>query len=1004
MLRLLKPANPEDLFVERYDALLGWALSITNHNQAQAEDLVHDAFIQFTHRRGDLAAIENTDAYLNRMLRNMYLSAVRRASLIPDSQLSIADFDSAELGLRTFRASDPNEHLELQDDLRRICQYACTRKETSKAGSVLILRFFHSYYPSEIAQVLRTTRMAVDRWLQISRREAKLYLSDPGALKFMSESPTTKTKSLVYTPSPPELIGALRETIFATRAGVCPTQKELRERYGWKTAIDSSLLSHVVSCPRCLDAINRMLGLPLLAERGSDDRLGRDVPPDKFGGGGTGGPPPSILESKKKYQRREKEVMEHRPQELRISVNGFVLGTQKVNSELSKLALAVNIDEPIGFVEVFSEQDVRLLFFDVDAPTDGNVEQSSGVDFDCGRALDLTLSFRGPWPTLNVSYHDPAFEAVESGVDLTEFEVSVATDLIDTKSRSSQRMWSRSKARLRALSGRLDWRFFLRPGTVTAAFALLLIAVVVFVQLRHTPLVTTSAADLLQRSTDAELALAARTDQVLHRTISLEGRNANGDVVVRQKIEVWRSAEKGIVARRLYDEHGALVAGDWRRSDGVQTLYHHGGKPQLQPVPEKRQPGVITAESVWQLDPSARDFASLIGDPQSAQLQETDSAYVLNYFRPDAGGKPVARATLTLAKSDLHATEMTIRVEEQRSEAGNLDSESANRQSAIGNRQWTEFRLVEISFERRPVNAVAPGVFEPEPELLSFSPKLETPNSKLETTSPSSLALNPSPALATPALEVEVLGLLNNAGAFMGDQLRVTRTPEGKLLVAGLVDSADRKAELLRALASVRSNPAVRIEIETAAEAARRERPKSTGNISVERVEAVEGTSPLYADLKKKFTDDEARRFADRILGRSLQARSHALALKQLAGRFSQTDLQMLSGADRDRWLGLLRGHAAAYEREVAMLERELQSVLPGFSEPGAVGTGFGSDSQLQEAARRLYELSVTCDEALRQSFALSATGNNSARVKTPQFWESLRSAKALANRIQAAR
>jgi len=113
MLQLLKSASPEDVFVQRYDQLLGWALSLTKHNQEQAEDLVHDAFIQFTHRRGDLAAIENTDAYLNRMLRNMYLSQVRRAGLIQESRFSIADFDSVEMGLRSFRASDPREHLDL---------------------------------------------------------------------------------------------------------------------------------------------------------------------------------------------------------------------------------------------------------------------------------------------------------------------------------------------------------------------------------------------------------------------------------------------------------------------------------------------------------------------------------------------------------------------------------------------------------------------------------------------------------------------------------------------------------------------------------------------------------------------------------------------------------------------------------------------------------------------------------------------------------------------------
>src|SRR6266700_6848792 len=100
MLKLLKPASPEDLFVQRYDLLMKWSLSLTGNDRTQAEDLVHDAFIQFTVRRSDLGAIENTDAYLNRMLRNMYLSQIRRSAVVQDTSFSIANFDSFEIGLR----------------------------------------------------------------------------------------------------------------------------------------------------------------------------------------------------------------------------------------------------------------------------------------------------------------------------------------------------------------------------------------------------------------------------------------------------------------------------------------------------------------------------------------------------------------------------------------------------------------------------------------------------------------------------------------------------------------------------------------------------------------------------------------------------------------------------------------------------------------------------------------------------------------------------------------
>src|SRR5260370_6908262 len=129
---------------------------------------------------------------------------------------------------------------------------------------------------------------------------------------------------------------------------------------------------------------------------------------------GTYGRESNFTEPKKKQQRRLKEVIEHRPQELRILVNGFLLGAQHVNSEFNKENLSVNIDEHVGFVEVFSEQWIRLLFFDVEQPINGSVEQQANAEFTDGRSLDLNLSFRGTWPVLDVVYHDPTFESLEN--------------------------------------------------------------------------------------------------------------------------------------------------------------------------------------------------------------------------------------------------------------------------------------------------------------------------------------------------------------------------------------------------------------------------------------------------------------------------------------------------------------------------------------------------------------------------------------------------------------
>src|SRR5215210_6141597 len=140
----------EEVFLARYMRLRTWALQLTENDRERAEDLVHDAYIQFTFTRPELNTISNLDGYLYTMLRNLHLSQVRRSLRLQHRSLSVVDYDSAEIGLQI---ADSREQIHFQDELRQVCNYACARKDTSKAGSVLILRFLHGYYPGEIAKV-----------------------------------------------------------------------------------------------------------------------------------------------------------------------------------------------------------------------------------------------------------------------------------------------------------------------------------------------------------------------------------------------------------------------------------------------------------------------------------------------------------------------------------------------------------------------------------------------------------------------------------------------------------------------------------------------------------------------------------------------------------------------------------------------------------------------------------------------------------------------------------
>jgi RNA polymerase sigma factor (sigma-70 family) len=177
----LRPIDPthEDVFAERYYSLLKWASQLTGGNAALAQDLVHDAYVQFVLARPDLHRIQSLDRYLYGMLRNLQISYLRRAARTQSSSLLAVEYDSAELSLKHGSRRD---ELRVLEELWQACEYACARKETSRAGSVMILRFFHGYYPAEIAAITSSSKAAVSESLRAAREETIRYLRNPSSL------------------------------------------------------------------------------------------------------------------------------------------------------------------------------------------------------------------------------------------------------------------------------------------------------------------------------------------------------------------------------------------------------------------------------------------------------------------------------------------------------------------------------------------------------------------------------------------------------------------------------------------------------------------------------------------------------------------------------------------------------------------------------------------------------------------------------------------------------
>ena len=983
-----EPTQParEQLFVRHYDWLLGWALTLTEGDEWQAQELVHEAFIEFT-RAGDAPdEIRDPQAYLYTLLRNLSVSQARRVVRQRGRVVSIIDYDSAEIGLR---APDARDSILRRDQLCRVCHYAAWRKESAKAGSALLLRFFHGYYPGEIALLARCTRAAVEKRLRAARDEVRLYLENPAALGFLRQMPAFDAAQINYSLTGEELLRELRRRIFQTTAGACLSPARLIELYraAWERdgddGLDCATLAHLASCPKCLDAANQLLGLPPLSERFPTEMTGPEPRGGGWKGGNGGGASGgghrrSFL---KRSRQRAREVFEHRPQELRILVNGFEQAAQRVNSARNEFDLTVKQGEPIEFIEVASEQDVRLSLLNVE-PTHNS--QLRRVELSGGRSLELSISHNAPWPLIRVSYHDPLLEeeAERQGDGATGRQGEAEPENISPRLSVSP-------------SPRLFWRW-LRPAPITALVAMLLIAAwLIFVRFESRPV---SAAALLRRVEEREAAQRRRPELVAHRTITLEERRAGGQsLLARRRIEVWRDGANGVEARRLYDERDQLIAGEWRGDDGRTTFYRRAQRPHTSHLQSGRPNDLLTdLDTVWRLDLTARAFVTLIGQTGQATAEELAQVYVIHYERGDHGNEPgLARAALTISKDGLRCVDQTL---------------VAQREGEL-----REYRFIEESWREHAAGEINPQIFEPEPELLSAKIVRE---SLPAIAAPSFLATSPSiVSVATTELEIEVMRLLHRVGADAGEQISVARTSQGQLRVEALVETAERKREIIAALDSTPNHSALRLEIRTVAEALQQQPSPASQSppAIIESEEAAAPRIPVDDELRRflagrgvsnESLNDEVNRYAGRALDHSRRALRQALTLKRHAERFTPAALRGLETASRADWLSILRSHAQTARRELATLRSEIAPLFPAAAaatdaaSPDTSPDAPSLDTLARESAR-LAEACAAIDRTTSAAFAISPDSPRAAAIRRADFWRALARAERLAAAIE---
>ena len=495
---------------------------------------------------------------------------------------------------------------------------------------------------------------------------------------------------------------------------------------------------------------------------------------------------------------------------------------------------------------------------------------------------------------------------------------------------------------------------------------------------------TVTASELLRRAKDAHVRQTTATPQaVIHQKIVLKRRVAFGREVA-VGVELWRDTASSQYRRAIISQE--LVSGQ----------------------------NASTAKA----DAAELSARAIVDFERISQANGVDSSHPLSAQSFERWRGTVEPKHEEVSKSVQNGADvLSLRVVRQGSVSAGQVSEAefvvrANDWHPMAER-WQvktvtgseEFYLSETSFEVVSRSALSPTIFSNVENKASVVAGKRPEASSIDPVS------HPLPPAASANLEIEVLSLLNRAGANLGEQVSVTRTSDDRLYVQGVVETAQRKAEILSVLRPVIANPAVVVNIKTAEE--NRQALAEAKTVIVQGGAVTENaTIPAYDELRAHFlsqgvsaesVDDRIRVFSRQVLNRSRQALRHAWALRNLSGRLKEASLEQLSPEARNKWLGMVQEHAAAVERETKALRRELSTVFRNVGGAGLPSVGsVETDGELTRALNRLVDACASNDGTIRVAFTVSSASAASG-LGNPQFWNSLRSAEETASRIQLA-
>jgi DNA-directed RNA polymerase specialized sigma24 family protein len=942
-------APPEQVLELYYGQLQKWGVILTRGDRGMAQEIVHDLCLYFTLVKPDLSHVENLDGYLYTSLRHMYLSALARSSREAVQFVSIADFDSIQFALNPGTTDDL---LERQNELRRICSYSVWRKDSSKSASYFILHFFQGYVRREIAEIACLPIAAIYNKLKVARDEVKSHLEASGTLRIAVREAPPEPELLLSPISSTELFDNLQQIIFDAKDSECLSEEALLKHYQTVSPkpIPCGVLSHIVSCRDCLATIDRHFQRPTWEDREPPDGVWSSA--DRKGVNSAAQDANSYKALMRTVQWQRDRVHDHRPRTLSIAVNGKIAAFHDVQSERSTLAARIERPEAAQFIEVFTDQRIRLAMLPIDErPPEGPHVHTQRVTLSDDRWLELVLSFDGLGLHSEVTYFDPTLAA-----QVAEEEVDEELPVVAAPRNTAFLYPSNNKPPADSIFARIARSFRGMSPRFALAWTMILAVVlgsIGYLTYRYDNRVPENANEVLNRSIEIETAeLKGETE---HQILRLDATDVDGHALWQGTVDVWKENDTGRTIRRLYDAQHQLVAAAWHGRDGQSGSSVGANRRDLSEVDRE-----IAASVLWDQDVSARAFHELAN--QQMQIRVVGEDYELASTGIASASPRLVSATLVLDRH-LHVVGETLHVSDG---------------SPI-----REVRFVETNYERRPSASAPTSVFDADDsdgrsksdgELSSFGGQ-------------SNNALFGS-NIRLVQLQIAVLYQLNELGADTGEPIEVTRTPDGHVRISGTVADEIRKREINAALNALPDRQFLDIrlasqhDLRVPTSAPQSAIQPATNVLSVAQTEA-----PADALLRRYFAgkggsgervNAAAAQFSQDVLGHSQRALQHAYALDRLGTAFTADELQSAGQTSEEQWAEMATRHATALENELRELREQLAQIEPANGQSLISGSGsvqIDKPANFARAANELLRQTQNLNRSIGSTFTAGPTG-----------------------------